>query len=334
METLYRFFALDALFQTRRYPISTDTLLTELNCSKSTLKRLLATLREQFRYPIKYCRQRQGYYYDRTGKVQATGLWFNAAELQALLTIQQLLGQFQPGLLEEHFNEFTNLINKLLAAMGKTPENTARRLRIIPIAHQQTDAKIFLPLSQAVLHGQVATISYQDIRGQYSERQISPQRLVYYRDHWYLDAWCHLRQALRIFWVAGIKSIEICDEPAQFIGSDILDNQLKLSYGIFVGEPDQTAHLRFTGLAAMRTLGAQWHPDQRQLVVEDGSLELWVPYSDHRELTMDILRYGSEVEVLEPESLRVEVIRRLKMTLNLYEKLPEAQSVSFGVDIL
>lgn len=68
---------------------------------------------------------------------------------------------------------------------------------------------------------------------------------------------------------------------------------------------------------------------------EDGTLEFYgYLYSDYRELIMDILRYGSEVEVLEPESLKVEVISRLKMTLNLYEKLPEAQSVSLGVDIL
>ncbi|MDT8429578.1 MAG: WYL domain-containing protein [Pseudomonadales bacterium] len=32
-----------------------------------------------------------------------------------------------------------------------------------------------------------------------SERWVSPQRLVYYRDNWYLDAWCHLREGLRMF---------------------------------------------------------------------------------------------------------------------------------------
>src|SRR5207245_1871380 len=30
-----------------------------------------------------------------------------------------------------------------------------------------------------------------------TERQISPQRLVHYRDNWYVDAWCHLRNDLR-----------------------------------------------------------------------------------------------------------------------------------------
>ena len=33
--------------------------------------------------------------------------------------------------------------------------------------------------------------------GEVTVREISPQRLVHYRDNWYLHAWCHLRTASR-----------------------------------------------------------------------------------------------------------------------------------------
>ena len=38
-----------------------------------------------------------------------------------------------------------------------------------------------------------------------SERAVSPQRLTYYRDNWYLDAWCHLREGLRTFALDAIE---------------------------------------------------------------------------------------------------------------------------------
>ena len=32
-----------------------------------------------------------------------------------------------------------------------------------------------------------------------TQRIVSPQRLSYYRENWYLDAWCHDKNALRKF---------------------------------------------------------------------------------------------------------------------------------------
>jgi predicted DNA-binding transcriptional regulator YafY len=37
-----------------------------------------------------------------------------------------------------------------------------------------------------------------------TEREVSPQRLVHYRDNWYLDAWCHLREDVRSFSIDAI----------------------------------------------------------------------------------------------------------------------------------
>ena len=49
---------------------------------------------------------------------------------------------------------------------------------------------------------------------------------------------------------------------------------------------------------------AQWHPKQKGHFDDAGRYILELPYADHRELLMDILKYGVDVEVLEPESLR------------------------------
>jgi predicted DNA-binding transcriptional regulator YafY len=61
-----------------------------------------------------------------------------------------------------------------------------------------------------------------------------------------------------------------------------------------------------------------WHPQQRVSEQEDGTLILEVPFTDLRELSMDILRQGRHVEVLEPKELRDEVVCELKSALTAY----------------
>lgn len=319
MEGLHRLFLLDSLLRHSSRPVPAERLCRELECSPATFKRLLRDLREIYDIPIRHCRKRGGYFYDDTDKVAIPGLWFTQSELHALLAMRQLLERSQPGLLDEHFRALGERVDRLLAASGQPVQQLADRLRIVPLAHQRLDGAVFEPVARATLQGWRLHIRYRDIHNQISQRTISPQRLVYYRDHWYLDAWCHLREALRIFWLAGIDAVDSLEESAIAVPGRTMDQHVEAGYGIFAGPAPYTAHLRFTGAAAMRLRGAEWHPQQRQCVNGDGSLDLWLPYGDSRELVMDILRYSPEVIVLAPAELKQQVVAQLQASLGLYE---------------
>ncbi len=74
------------------------------------------------------------------------------------------------------------------------------------------------------------------------------------------------------------------------------------------------ASLKFTPERARWVANEQWHPEQRGRLEPDGSYVLEVPFADLRELLMDILKYGADVEVLGPEALRrrwAEEVRRM-----------------------
>jgi predicted DNA-binding transcriptional regulator YafY len=137
-----------------------------------------------------------------------------------------------------------------------------------------------------------------------TERDVSPQRLVHYRDNWYLDAWCHLRDDLRSFSVDGIRDAEVLPEKAISVQARELDVVLGEAYGIFSGRAKAWATLRFTPERARWVASESWHPRQKSKFEEDGSYVLEIPYSDDRELLGDILRHGPEVEVLAPKELR------------------------------
>ena len=90
-----------------------------------------------------------------------------------------------------------------------------------------------------------------------------------------------------------------------------LDEHFAAAYGIFAGSPKQIAVLRFTAERARWVADEQWHPRQAGRFLDDGRYELEVPYSDPRELVMDILRHGPDVEVIAPPELRAMVAERL-----------------------
>jgi predicted DNA-binding transcriptional regulator YafY len=76
--------------------------------------------------------------------------------------------------------------------------------------------------------------------------------------------------------------------------------------------------LKFSPFKARWVAKEVWHPDQKGETQEDGSYLLSIPYSDERELLLDILRQGAEVEVISPALLRNKVKAELDKAMNLY----------------
>jgi predicted DNA-binding transcriptional regulator YafY len=149
-------------------------------------------------------------------------------------------------------------------------------------------------------------------------REISPQRLVHYRDNWYLDAWCHLRRDLRTFALDNIQRARLLSAQAKEIDSGTLDAHYSSSYGIFSGAATQTAVLRFSAQRARWVSKEQWHSQQHSRWLDDGRYELRIPYQNPTELVMDLLRHGSEVEVVAPAELRESVRQQLQRALEIY----------------
>ena len=151
-----------------------------------------------------------------------------------------------------------------------------------------------------------------------TERELSPQHLVYYRDNWYLDAWCHWRKGLRTFSVDTIRKVHITKKNARSVALGVLNRHLASGYGIFSGDIKDIAKLRFNSERARWVSKEIWHANQVSKFDSDGNYLLELPFSDERELIMDILKFGPDVEVLAPDSLRAQVAQKLKDNLRLY----------------
>ena len=83
--------------------------------------------------------------------------------------------------------------------------------------------------------------------------------------------------------------------------------------------PKAWATLRFSAHSARWVADEHWHSQQQGSFLPDGRYELRVPYSNSRELLMDVLKYGPEAEVVAPLSLREEMKILLQLAIGAYQ---------------
>jgi predicted DNA-binding transcriptional regulator YafY len=103
---------------------------------------------------------------------------------------------------------------------------------------RQPDAATFRNVASALIEARRLRISYRGrVRNVATERTVSPQRLVHYRDNWYLDAYCHLRNDLRSFAVDAIRDAAIRETRAKEVPDAELDEYLRKQDTRFAGEP-------------------------------------------------------------------------------------------------
>jgi predicted DNA-binding transcriptional regulator YafY len=323
MDRTERFYRIQQMLQSRRY-VRTREFLDELEVSRATFKRDLEYLRDRFRAPILWDPDHEAYCFDDKVEDRAVwqlpGLWFTADELVALLTMDRLLAELEPGLLSQLTGPIRRRLRSLLESGDHTAAAIADRIRVLSMGARGIEPAHFRALSTALLSRRRVRIRHlRRLDGDVLEREVSPQRLVHYRDNWYLDSWCHKRQALRTFAVDAIDRATVLDKDAKIVGEESLERHFASGYGIFAGTDTQEAVLLFNATRARWVSHETWHPRQDGKLQLDGTYLLKFPYSREPELVMDILKYGGDVQVLAPDSLRQAVRAQLVQAIGHYE---------------
>lgn len=320
VDRLDRIYRLHHLLDGRRTPVPFERIQEELDCHPRTVYRAINDLRDYLGAPIVSVRE-QGYLYDKQSDrpYELPGLWFSADELQALLILYRHVERLEPSFLYDQLAPLRQRLDRLLTDRRLGAAGLADRVRFLSIGGRRGTPRHFARVAEALLQRRAVQIRYIARSTETAtERTVDPQRLVRYRDAWYLDAWCRLREDLRMFSLDRIEHCRDAGEPARDIAEDRMDAHYASAYGIFAGEATDTALLRFTPMGARWAAAAEWHPAQEECWLDDGRYELRVPYNRAEELVRDVLAYGPDAEIVEPAALREQVERRLRDTVAVY----------------
>lgn len=327
MDRQERISLLHRLLKSAHRPVPLARLIDELECSRATVYRDIAFLRDALGAPVESSGDGEGsafgYAPGEGERFELPGLWLTSDELAALLALDQLIDRAGPGVLSGALAPFRARMEHLLSYQGSGHKPPIERIRVIPWGERRLDQQSFRIVAGAVLQRRKLRFCYRArTTNSDSRRTVSPQRLTHYRDNWYLDTWDHDRDALRSFAVDRISAAQALDEPARDVAEAELDETLSSSYGIFAGTPRAWATIRFSERAARWVADEHWHSQQKGDWLADGRYELKVPYAHSKELLMDVLKYGPDAEVVAPVSLREEMKSLLHLALTGYQSLP------------
>ncbi|MEY4761081.1 MAG: hypothetical protein RLZZ200_937 [Pseudomonadota bacterium] len=310
------------LLSSAHQPLSMQALCEKLDASRATVNRLLAFLREERDLPIQYDRDRNGYSLrlDRATSATAAAIGLSSVEAASLLEAITILEQIPPGLIRNSTTGIRTSLQRLCRHyLGEGGDKGRIQLRM---SHPRK--------ASPGGFGSVLDGLRQECRLQFGyhsrgkdgsgTRTVSPVRLMLYRSNWYLAAWCHLHEALRVFSLDRMSGVRLLTSKAHKPPARLVERELETSYGIFTGEATHQAVLKFDALNARWVAEEQWHPNAKAESLPDGGVRLTVPYRVETELVMEILRYGAGCIVQGPASLRRSVARALNQAAARYDK--------------
>ena len=322
MSDLERLHRIKYMIQARKC-VPIQDFLDELEISKATFKRDLEYLRDRMNASIVFDRSEGGYRFDKPNageKIELPGLWFSEKEATALVLMQHLLDNLdQGGLISSHIDPLVEIIDGILGQSEVSAKELRKRIKVFGMSARKNSLENFEEVGNALLKRQRLQLEYYSKgKDETTSREVSPQRLIFYRDNWYLDGYCHLRKGLRSFALDGVKKAELLNKKVEEVSEKDLQENFAESYGIFSGKATQRAKLRFTPERARWVSGETWHGQQVSSFEKDGSYILEFDYNQDPELVMEILKHGSGVEVLAPAKLRNKVKDELKKAQDLY----------------
>lgn len=316
---LERFVWFDNETRLGRHP-NAFKLAAKFEISTKTAQRSIDYFRDRLQAPLEYLLTRKGYHYtDSSYQLPVTRI--SEAELLALLISRKLITEASAGSLADELESVSRRLGSLLAANlpGRAKPEDAFSFRwkgTSPI-----DPLTFKVVTSALLQGKLLTFCYYSpTASNCTMRTVEPHHMVNYMGNWHLIAYCHLRNDWRDFVLGRMTLTQTEGTAFSFRSGEEWRPFLFNTFGIFQNRESFNVVLRFTPERSRWVNGELWHEGQSEVIEGDGSLVLTIPVCHEAEIMMEILKHGSQVEVLDPEWLRDRVIDELENAVNKYQR--------------
>lgn len=302
-----------------KYPNATG-LSTRFEVSRKTAQRNIDSMTDRFLAPLEYDASRRGYYYTEIG-FELPQQQVTQEELLAILLARNLLAASAGGLISEAITSFGKKLFLSIGGLGLTEKRMTEAFSATWNGYSPSQSETFRCVAAAMLQQRLLTVTYLSPRKNTpTERCIEPHHLQHYMGSWVLIAFCRQRQDWRKFFLSRMTDLKAQTQTFDLRGRDAWLDQLEGGFGIFQGSALISVTLRFTPFRAGWIREQLWHPAQTISEHPDGSLDLSFPVTDLREVKLRVLQFGADVEVIDPEELRRDVLEEIGRMVGVYGK--------------
>lgn len=314
---LERIYWFDRQVRNGAFPNSSH-LESRFEISTKTAKRLIAFFRDRMSAPLEYDASRRGYRYS-DDSWEPSLFQISDEEVLSLLLARKLLSSSAGGFISQAIGNFSRKLFHEADRFGLTERVIQDGFSATWHGHSPVFPKTFKLAAEALVRRNPICFTYRSPGSdQVTARVVEPHHLQYYMASWVLLAWCRKRGGWRKFYLSRMSESKKLEETFEPRPPGEWKELIDKSFGIFQGGTCRLARLRFNPFRARWIKEQIWHPDQKIESEESGVLILALPVSDFREISMKILQFGADVEVLEPEELRKFVSQEIKKMARIY----------------
>ena len=176
-------------------------------------------------------------------------------------------------------------------------------------AHRTPQQDTFNIIKEAIFQKRTISFCYFSGKGNKEKRNVRPIRLVFKSKSWYLYSFCLLRNDYRFFKLTRIKELEMLSETfTQDFTPTKIEKQIQVENTVAV-------KLKFDRQAAFRV-----YDEFTDSITEDsqGNLYVQVDLPDNEVLYSYVMSFSDSVEIIEPQSIREQMKKRLQKMQEKY----------------
>jgi predicted DNA-binding transcriptional regulator YafY len=303
-----------------RAGVSLDDLAEDLGCVRRTVYRDLDALMLAG-FPVVSERRDGRSFYRFLDTFRLGDVPFTSDEILALAFGEDLLRTLEGTVFHDSIR---SALSKIRAGLGPELSDYLARLaesfRVLPGPHKNYARfrETIQKLNDAVVRRRIVRMRYRTGRtGTVATRDLDPYRVWYRRGGLYVVGFDHRSGEIRTFAVDRIDRLETTERRFEMAKDFDFDAYIGSSFGV-IAEPATRVQIRFDRRWATYVREHTWHPSQSLRDAPGGGVLLTMEVGGTAELRSWILSFGSGAEVLEPATLRDDVVRDLGEALARY----------------
>ncbi|SFI57223.1 helix-turn-helix transcriptional regulator [Planctomicrobium piriforme] len=202
-------------------------------------------------------------------------------------------------------SHLTHYVNDLTSSL---------KIQSEPLADHRHGREHYDRLIEGITSRRKVRLHYDSVAEQTQiQTLVSPYRLLFRRHAWYAIGRSSLHRSVRTFHIGRILESEVTDDPFQVPPRFSLKRYFGHAWSL-IREPDARCEVtvRFQPMVARNVAEVCWHPTQKTLWNDDGTLDFTVTVDGIQEMSWWILSYGNQALVLKPEPLRKLIAERAR----------------------
>jgi predicted DNA-binding transcriptional regulator YafY len=257
-------------------------------------------------FPIRYNAAKETYAFEEGSSLGKTHL--NPSEALALALAGSLLKPLG--------GTFEKAIENLKTKIANNSSFEPIYLKIPQPEAGLDISRLLKDLSSACIERRLVHIEYRSMSSQeLTSRDIEPYFLFLSMDgFWNLCAYCRMRDDWRVFALDRVTSlIELGSSFMPREMNDELKNRAFEGFGTYLDGQQTEIVVRFSPTIRSFVERAKWHPSQKNKNLSDGWLEVRFNTLGTEAVKYWLYRWIPHVRVVEPEELRREMHKELKL---------------------